>query len=54
MMARSFEKIAEITNMKELRKIIVKVHHKWIVLSNNKEHSELIFVDADVSVFLDF
>ncbi|XP_050914691.1 uncharacterized protein LOC127129579 [Lathyrus oleraceus] len=32
---------------KELWKVAVKVHHKWIVISNDKEHIELIFVDAD-------
>ncbi|KAI5396273.1 hypothetical protein KIW84_062467 [Lathyrus oleraceus] len=46
-MARSFEKIAKINERKELWKIIMKVHHKWNVLSNNKEHLELIFVNVD-------
>lgn len=47
-MARPFEKIDDINQMKELWKVAIKVHHKWIVISNNKEHIELIFVDADV------
>ncbi|KAI5418713.1 hypothetical protein KIW84_043080 [Lathyrus oleraceus] len=46
-MARSFEKIVDINDTEELWKISVKVHHKWTVISNDKEHMELIFVDAD-------
>ncbi|KAI5408451.1 hypothetical protein KIW84_054329 [Lathyrus oleraceus] len=54
-MAKPFEKINDINKMKELWKIAVKVHHQWTVISNNKEHIELIFVDAngtDVHVIL--
>ncbi|CAK8533959.1 unnamed protein product [Lathyrus sativus] len=46
-MAMPFEKIGDIFDKKELWKIVVKVHHKWTVVSNNKEHLELIFVDAE-------
>ncbi|KAI5442705.1 hypothetical protein KIW84_011658 [Lathyrus oleraceus] len=46
-MARPFEKIVDINEIKELWKVAVKVHHKWTVISNNKEHIELIFVDAE-------
>ncbi|KAI5408452.1 hypothetical protein KIW84_054330 [Lathyrus oleraceus] len=46
-MARPFEKITDINKTKELWKIAVKVHHKWTVISNNKEHIQLIFVDAN-------
>lgn len=53
-MARSFEKIADINKTKELWKVAVKVHHKRTIISNNKEHIELIFVDAEVSVKLVF
>lgn len=47
--ARPFEKIEDITDCKELWKIFVRVHHKWFVLTNNKEHVELVFIDANVS-----
>ncbi|CAL5196273.1 unnamed protein product [Lathyrus oleraceus] len=46
-MARPFEKINDINNMKELWKIAVSVHHKRSVVSNNKEHFEIIVVDKD-------
>ncbi|XP_050878822.1 uncharacterized protein LOC127082636 [Lathyrus oleraceus] len=45
--ARPFEKIEDITDYKELWKIFVRVHHKWSVLTNNKEHVELVFIDAN-------
>lgn len=47
-MTRSFGKIVDICDQKELWKVIVKVHYKWIMVTNNKEHFELIFVNADV------
>lgn len=49
-MAMSFEKIGEISDKKELWKFVVKVYHKLTIVSNNKEHLKLIFVDAEVSV----
>lgn len=49
-MEMPFEKIIDINETKELWKVAVKVHHKWTIISNKKEHIELIFVDADVSV----
>ncbi|XP_058777708.1 uncharacterized protein LOC131651973 [Vicia villosa] len=39
------ERIAEINDGKELWKIVVRIHHRWNVVSNNKEHFEMIFVD---------
>ncbi|XP_058756262.1 uncharacterized protein LOC131629498 [Vicia villosa] len=42
---RPVERIAEINDGKELWKIIVRIHHRWNVVSNNKEHFEMIFVD---------
>ncbi|KAI5396652.1 hypothetical protein KIW84_062749 [Lathyrus oleraceus] len=48
-MARPFEKIVDINETKELWKVAVKVHHKWTVISNNREHIELIFIDVDIS-----
>ncbi|KAI5409396.1 hypothetical protein KIW84_054997 [Lathyrus oleraceus] len=36
-MVRPFEIICDIIDKKELWKIVVKVHHKWNVVSNNKE-----------------
>ncbi|KAI5447460.1 hypothetical protein KIW84_015062 [Lathyrus oleraceus] len=33
--------------MKELWKVDVKVHHKWSVVSKNKEHFEMIVIDKD-------
>lgn len=47
-MARPFENICDISNKKELWKIDIKVHHKWNVVYNNKEHVKLIFIDVDV------
>ncbi|XP_058782410.1 uncharacterized protein LOC131656831 [Vicia villosa] len=44
-MARPVERIAEINYGKELWKIAVRIHHKWNVVSNNKEHFEMIFID---------
>lgn len=49
-MTRLFEKISDTCDQKELWKVTVKVHHKWTVITNNKEHLELIFVDANVSL----
>lgn len=49
-MVRPFEIICNIIDKKELWKIDVKVHHKWNVVSNNKEYVTLIFMDADVSL----
>ncbi|KAI5445469.1 hypothetical protein KIW84_013631 [Lathyrus oleraceus] len=47
LMAMPFEKIVDINETIELWKIAVKVHQKWTVISNIKEHIELIFVDDD-------
>ncbi|XP_058741377.1 uncharacterized protein LOC131613750 [Vicia villosa] len=44
-MSRTVERIAEINDGKELWKIVVRIHHRWNVVSNNKEHFEMIFVD---------
>ncbi|XP_058733458.1 uncharacterized protein LOC131605078 [Vicia villosa] len=44
-MYRPVERIAEINDEKELWKIAVRIHHRWNVVSNNKEHFEMIFVD---------
>ncbi|XP_058768016.1 uncharacterized protein LOC131641704 [Vicia villosa] len=44
-MSRPVERIAEINDGKELWKIVVRIHHRWNVVSNNKEHFEMIFVD---------
>ncbi|XP_058726383.1 uncharacterized protein LOC131597723 [Vicia villosa] len=44
-MARPFENIADINDTKDLWKVAVRVEHKWSVISNNKEHFEMIFVD---------
>ncbi|XP_058755825.1 uncharacterized protein LOC131629045 [Vicia villosa] len=44
-MSRPVERIAEINDGKELWKIVVRIHHRWKVVSNNKEHFEMIFVD---------
>ncbi|XP_058764691.1 uncharacterized protein LOC131638159 [Vicia villosa] len=44
-MSRPVERIAEINNGKELWKIVVRIHHRWNVVANNKEHFEMIFVD---------
>ncbi|XP_058775728.1 uncharacterized protein LOC131650004 [Vicia villosa] len=44
-MSRPVERIAEINDGKELWKIVVRIHHRWNVVSNNKGHFEMIFVD---------
>ncbi|XP_058784257.1 uncharacterized protein LOC131659029 [Vicia villosa] len=44
-MSRPVERIAEINDGKELWKIVVRIHHRWNIVSNNKEHFEMIFVD---------
>ncbi|CAI8607489.1 unnamed protein product [Vicia faba] len=44
-MARPVEKISDINDNKELWKLAVRVHHRWNVVSNNKVHFEMIFVD---------
>ncbi|XP_058731680.1 uncharacterized protein LOC131623307 isoform X2 [Vicia villosa] len=46
-MARPLERIADINDKKELWKVAVRVHHKWMVVSNNKEHFEMIFIDKE-------
>ncbi|XP_058759281.1 uncharacterized protein LOC131632531 [Vicia villosa] len=46
-MARPMEKIIDINDTKELWKVAVRVSHKWKVLSNNKEHFEMIFEDKE-------
>ncbi|XP_058746207.1 uncharacterized protein LOC131619084 [Vicia villosa] len=44
-MARPIEIIVDINDGKELWKLAVRIHHRWNVVSNNKEHFEMIFVD---------
>ncbi|XP_058753459.1 uncharacterized protein LOC131626642 [Vicia villosa] len=46
-MARPMEKIVDINDTKELWKVAVRVAHKWKVVSNNKEHFEMIFQDRE-------
>ncbi|XP_058751320.1 uncharacterized protein LOC131624386 [Vicia villosa] len=46
-MARPMEKIVDINDTKELWKVAVRVAHKWKVVSNNKEHFEMIFQDKE-------
>ncbi|KAI5442808.1 hypothetical protein KIW84_011726 [Lathyrus oleraceus] len=46
-MARPFEKIIDINDLKEPWKVSVCVHHKWSMVTNNKEHLEMIVVDKD-------
>src|SRR3954465_10537887 len=48
-MARPLEKISDVNDEKELWKIAVKIHHKWSVISNNKEHFEMVVYDSEVS-----
>ncbi|XP_058784052.1 uncharacterized protein LOC131658817 [Vicia villosa] len=48
-MARPMEKIKDINDTKELWKVAVRVSHKWKVVSNNKEHFEMIFEDKEGS-----
>ncbi|XP_058778020.1 uncharacterized protein LOC131652229 isoform X2 [Vicia villosa] len=37
----------DINDTKELWKVAVRVAHKWNVVSNNKEHFEMIFFDKE-------
>ncbi|XP_058741854.1 replication protein A 70 kDa DNA-binding subunit B-like [Vicia villosa] len=48
-MARPMEKVVDINDSKELWKVAVRVVHKWKVVSNNKEHYEMIFQDKEGS-----
>ncbi|XP_058751158.1 uncharacterized protein LOC131624214 [Vicia villosa] len=48
-MARPMEKVVDINDTKELWKVAVRVVHKWKVVSNNKEHCEMIFQDKEGS-----
>ncbi|XP_058759460.1 uncharacterized protein LOC131632748 [Vicia villosa] len=48
-MARPLEKISDINDEKELWKVAVKIHHKWSVISNNKEHFEMVVYDSEGS-----
>src|SRR3954470_21496942 len=48
-MARPLEKISDVNDEKELWKVAVKIHHKWSVISNNKEHFEMVVYDSEVS-----
>lgn len=47
-MTRPFELVKDINDSKELWKIVVRIHHKWIVVSKNKEHFQMIVVDKEV------
>lgn len=49
-MEKSFENISDINDTKDLWKVAMRVHHKWTILSNNKEHFERTFVNKDVSL----
>ncbi|XP_058733797.1 uncharacterized protein LOC131605463 [Vicia villosa] len=46
-MARLFEQVKDINDSKELWKIAVRIHHKWTVVSKNKEHFEMILCDKE-------
>ncbi|XP_058724536.1 uncharacterized protein LOC131596005 [Vicia villosa] len=48
-MARPLEKISDVNDEKELWKVAVKIHHKWSVISNNKEHFEMVVYDSEGS-----
>ncbi|XP_058762781.1 uncharacterized protein LOC131636142 isoform X2 [Vicia villosa] len=48
-MARSFELVKDINDTKEIWKVAVRVHHKWIVVSKNKEHFEMLLCDKENS-----
>ncbi|XP_058768001.1 uncharacterized protein LOC131641718 [Vicia villosa] len=50
-MARPLEKIADVNDEKELWKVDVKIHHKWSVISNNKEHFEMVVYDSEYILF---
>lgn len=47
--ARPFEMVKDINDTKELWKIVVRIHHKWTVISKTKESLKMIVVDKDVS-----
>ncbi|XP_050915325.1 uncharacterized protein LOC127130342 [Lathyrus oleraceus] len=52
-MAGPFEKIDDVTDSKELWKVVVKVHCKWLVVSSNKKHFEMTLIDKEVNLFTD-
>ncbi|XP_058766408.1 uncharacterized protein LOC131640007 [Vicia villosa] len=45
-MARPLAKICDINDRKELWIVFFRVHHKWKVVLNKREHFEMIFVDV--------
>ncbi|KAK2368089.1 replication protein A 70 kDa DNA-binding subunit B [Trifolium repens] len=45
-MARNFQFIKDITDRKDLFKIVVKVKDKWNVIKEGKEHFEMVVVDS--------
>ncbi|XP_058752489.1 ras-related protein Rab11B-like [Vicia villosa] len=47
-MARPCANLKEINENKELWEIVVRIHHKWTVLSKTKENFDLIVVDKEV------
>ncbi|CAK8562912.1 unnamed protein product [Lathyrus sativus] len=44
-MARPFETINDITDCKDLWKLVVKIHHKWKLTTITNEHFEMVVVD---------
>ncbi|XP_058742414.1 uncharacterized protein LOC131614895 [Vicia villosa] len=48
-MARPFELVKDINDIKELWKVAVRVYHKWTVVSKNKEHFEMLLCDKEGS-----
>ncbi|XP_058777014.1 uncharacterized protein LOC131651367 [Vicia villosa] len=46
-MTRPFECVKDISDNKELWKIAIKIHHKWNVITNTKQHFEMIVMDKD-------
>lgn len=48
-MERPFEFIADITDNKDFWKLAVKVKDKWTVITDGKEHLEIVIVDQKVN-----
>ncbi|CAI8619193.1 unnamed protein product [Vicia faba] len=44
-MARPFEMISDINDRKELWKIVIKMHHKWMVTTASEEYFEMVVFD---------
>jgi hypothetical protein len=50
-MVRNIEFIKDITDHKDLWKVVVKVKDKWTAMKDGKEYFEMVVCDAKVSFY---